>query len=82
MYIYRDKDERKLIIKTTNNSFLVNMSLDGILKELDSRFKKVHRSCIANIQRVNKFDWKNNKFILDNKEEVELLSKKYKDDVV
>ena len=82
LYIYRDKDERKLVIKTTNNSFLVNITLDEILKELDERFKKVHRSCIVNTERVNKFDWKKGKFILDNSEEVELLSKKYKEEVL
>ena len=82
LYIYRDKDERKLVIKTTNNSFLVNITLDEILKELDERFKKVHRSCIVNTERVNKFDWKKGKFILDNSEEVELLSKKYEEEVL
>lgn len=82
LYIYRDKDERKLVIKTTNNSFLVNKSLDDILKDLDNRFKKVHRSCIANTQRISKYDWKEGKFILDTKEEVNFLSKKYKEGVV
>ena len=82
LYIYRDKDERKLVIKTSNNSFLVNKTLDGILAELDSRFKKVHRSCIVNTERVTKYDWKNGKFILDNSEVVEMLSKKHKEELL
>ncbi len=82
LYIYRDKDERKLVIKTTHNSFMINKSLESILPELDKRFKQVHRSCIANIERVSKYDWKNGKFTLDNNEEVEFLSKKYKDEIL
>ena len=82
LYIYRDKDERKLVIKTTHNSFMINKSLEAILSELDNRFKQVHRSCIANIERVSKYDWKNGKFTLDNNEEVEFLSKKYKDEIL
>ena len=82
LYIYRDKDERKLVIKTTNNSFLINKSLKEMLILLDSRFKMVHRSCIVNSQRVNKYDWQKGKIILDNNEEIAFLSKKYKETVI
>ena len=42
----------------------------------------MHRSCIANTQRISKYDWKTGKFILDTKEEVNFLSKKFKDEIV
>ncbi len=82
LYICRDKDERKLIIKTTKNVFKINMTFSEVLKELDSRFKKTHRSCIVNTDRVSRYDWKNGKILLDNNEEISLLSKKYKEEVV
>lgn len=82
LYILRDKDDRKLIIKTTNNSFKVSKTLESILDDLDSRFKKVHRSCIANTDRVLQYEWSKGYFILDNSEKVPYLSKKHKGEVV
>lgn len=81
LYISRVTDERKLIIKTTHNSFKINKTLDEILKMLDSRFVRVHRSCILNKDRVCKLDWNNGYFKLDTGEKVYLLSKKYKEEV-
>lgn len=81
LYIYRETDERKLIIKTTNNKFKISKTFDEILSELDLRFKKVHRGCIVNTSRVSRYDWNNGDFILDTSEKVHLLSKKYKQEV-
>ena len=82
LYIHRDTEERKLVIKTTNSSFMVSKTFDEMLAELDSRFKKVHRACIVNTNRVCKYNWNKGEFILDTNEEVHLLSKKYKEEVV
>lgn len=82
LYIYRDTTERKLVIKTTNNQFMVSKTLEEILLELDGRFKQVHRSCIVNINRVAKYNWSKGDFILDTSERVPLLSKKFKTEVV
>ena len=82
LYIFRDTSERKLVMVTTNNKFLINKSISSILKDLDKRFVKTHRSCIANIEHINLFKWNKGSFILDNKEEVFLLSKKYKEDII
>lgn len=77
-HIYRDTHERKLIIQTTNNRFLVNMTINEMLAELDNRFKQIHRACIVNTDRVNKYDWNEGYFILDNGTEVPLCSKNFK----
>lgn len=81
MYIYRDTHERKLVIVTTNNQFMINKNIIDIIDELDNRFKQVHRSCIVNTNRVNLYKWNNGSFILDNKEEVFMLSKNFKDQI-
>ena len=82
-YIYRDKEERKLIIHTTKGcSFKVKLTLKEIQEKLDDRFRQVHRACIVNTERVCKYDWVKGKFILDNKEAVDLLSKKFKNEVI
>ena len=82
LYIYREKDERKLVIVTDTNKFKVGLTIIEILELLDDRFKQCHRACIINRDRVNKYDWNNGKFILDTKEEVDMLSRKYKKEVL
>ena len=79
IYIYRDTIDRKLIIKTSNNEFIVSMTLEKIMKLLDNRFKQCHRSCIINNDRINEKNYVEGYFITDTGERVDLLSKKYKD---
>ena len=81
-YIYRDTNERKLVIHTSNNKFKVALTLNEILTMLDSRFKQVHRACIVNTDRVKQYDWRNREFNLDTNETIPLLSKKYRNEVV
>ncbi len=78
LYISRDTSTRKVMIVTTKNKFLINKSIASIKQQLDQRFILVHRSCIVNKNHVNVFKWNEGSFILDNNEEVFLLSKKYK----
>lgn len=77
-YIYRDKEDRKVVIVTDNSSYSINLGVKEILAELDDRFKMVHRSCIVNTDKVVTYDWNKSKIILSNGEEVNYLSKKYK----
>ena len=77
-YIYRDKNDRKVVIVTESSVFSVNLGVKEILAFLDDRFKMVHRSCIVNIDKVSSFDWINSKIILTDGTEVNYLSKKYK----
>ena len=80
IYIYRDTVDRKLVIKTTNNEFLVNLNITDIIKNLDSRFKRCHKSCIINDDRVVEKNYNNGYFVTDTGEIVHMLSKKYKED--
>lgn len=81
LYIYRDTVERKSVIVTDNNNYSLGVSLNEMKDLLDSRFKKVHRACLLNICRVQKFNWAQNYFVLDNGTKIELLSKKYRYDI-
>ena len=80
IYIYRDTVDRKLVIKTTNNVFEVNLSINEIMKQLDSRFKQCYRSCIINEDRICKKDYVEGYFITDTGETVHMLSKMYRED--
>lgn len=78
LYVYRDTDERKLVIKTTTNTYIISMSLQDILKELGPRFKQVHRSCIANTDYIESYNWKEGYFKLTTGEKVPYLNKSYR----
>lgn len=79
-YIARDSVDRKLIIKTTNNEFIVNLSIQEILEMLDERFKQCHRSCIINEDRVVEKNYIKSYFMTDTGEVVPLLSRRFRGD--
>ncbi len=81
LYIYRDTLERKVMIVTDNNMYALNMDLKDTFYLLDERFKQVHRACLVNMMRIEKLDWSNNRFILDNGLSVEMLSKHYRENI-
>ncbi|MCM1053082.1 MAG: LytTR family transcriptional regulator DNA-binding domain-containing protein [Ruminococcus sp.] len=78
LYIYRETEERKLVLVTENNKYMISMSLKEIMPLLDSRFKQCHRSCIVNKGRIQEKNYKDGYFVLDSGEKVYMLSKKYK----
>lgn len=80
VYIIRDSEERKLIIKTTNNEFVVNMSMQEMLEKLDNRFAQCHRSCIINEDRIVEKNYIKGYFVTDAGEVITLLSRKFRGD--
>ena len=81
LYIYRETEDRKLVIVTDTNKYMISTNIKDILKFLDYRFKQCHRSCIVNKLRVQEKNYKEGYFVLDNAEKVYMLSKKYKKDL-
>lgn len=81
LYIYRDTGQRKVVVVTDNNLYTLNTDLKSTMKLLDERFKQVHRACVVNAMRTEKFDWSNNSFTLDNGDEINMLSKHYRNNV-
>lgn len=81
LYIYRDSEERRVVLVSDKNTFIINLTLHEVLDKLDERFSMCHRACIVNRNRVQKFDWSNKEFVLDNGKVVKLLSKKYKKEI-
>lgn len=79
MYIYRDTVDRKLVIKTTNNEFIVNLAMKEMQTMLDERFKMSHRSCLINEDRIVEKNYVEGYFITDTGETVDMLSKKYRE---
>ena len=78
LYVFREKDDRKLIMVTDHNRFIFNMTLKDMAEKLDNRFRQCHRSCIVNRERIEEKNYKDGYFILDSGESVYMLSKKFK----
>lgn len=77
IYVYRDTVDRKLVIKTTNNQFIVNMPINEMMEKLDDRFIQCHRSCIINDERITEKNYAQGYFVTDTGEKVDMLSRKY-----
>lgn len=79
LYIYRDTEERKLVIVTDTNEYKVSLCIKEIFDYLDDRFKQCHRSCIVNTKRIQEKNFKEGYFTVDNKSvgKIYMLSKKY-----
>ena len=79
LFVYRDTYDRKLIIKTTNNSYAINMTIKDIKDKLGPKFKQISRSCLVNTDLVESYNYNKGYVILSNGEKVEYLSKTYRE---
>lgn len=82
LFITKDSYERKTIIKTDYNEIRVNKSLSEIIELLDDRFIQTHRACFINNDRKIKVDKTDKIITFDNEETIDLLSNKYKKEVI
>lgn len=82
LYITKESFERKTIIKTDYAEFKVSKSLAEIINMLDSRFVQTHRACYINYDRKIKIDKTNKIITFDNGETIDLISDKYKKELV
>lgn len=81
-YLTRDKETRKLIVCTDNNDYNLNINVTDSLDLLDDRFKMTHRACIVNTDRVQEYNWTKGYFVLDDGTKVNMLSKKYRKEIL
>lgn len=82
IYITKDSFERKTVIVTDNDEFKLNKSLTSIKEMLDDGFVQTHRACIINKNRTVKIDFANRIILFDNKNEIDLISIKYRKEVL
>ncbi len=78
LYIYRETEDRKLVVVTNTNKYMLTMSIKDIFEYLDDRFVQCHRSCIVNKMHITEKNYKDGYFTLDTGEKIYFLSKKYK----
>lgn len=82
LYVTRDTIERKTIIKTDSNEYKVYIPLEKFNVLTKDRLIKTHKSCLVNMNRVEKLDANHNLITFDNGLVIDLLSNKYKKELV
>ena len=78
----RDTFERKTVIVTDSNEHKVYMPIEKVNELSDNHFIKAHKSCFVNMDRVDKIDGNRNLITFDNGTITDLLSNKYKKEVI
>jgi len=82
LYITKESFERKTIIKTDYAEYKISKSLLEIIQMLDGRFIQTHRACYINSDRKVTVDKTNKIITFDNGETIDLVSDKYKKELV
>ena len=82
LYFTKETFDRKTTIKTDYAEYKVRKSLAQIYDMLDDRFIYTHRACIVNKTRISRIDKSNRMIYFDNGEYTDLLSDKYKKEMV
>ncbi len=81
LYVTKDSVNRKCVLKTDYSSFLINKTIAEFVEMLGDGFIKTHRSCLVNKERIRAVNKKDKLIILDNGENVRLLSGNYRKEV-
>ena len=82
LYLTKESYERKTIIKTDYSEIKVSKTLAELISMLDDRFIQTHRSCYINNDRKVSIDKTNRLICFDNGDTIDLLSEKYKKEVI
>ena len=82
LYIEKEQDNKRCIIKTTNNDYYIPGTIKQIYSLLDKRFIKSSRSCIINIEQISTYDIKTNTITFKNKTKLNTISRDNKKDII
>lgn len=78
LYITKESNDRKSIIKTASTEYKVNLTLKEIIDLCGDSLVQTHRSCFVNMDRVRVVDKHSNIIEFDNGISVDMLSNMYK----
>jgi len=80
--IEKEQDSKRCIIHTTYGPKVIPGTLNNIMKKLDERFMKVHRSLIVNIDQIESYDLIKNKIVFRDKETTQLVAREKKRELI
>lgn len=75
LYIEKEADAKRCIIKTDNDIFYIQGTLNGVLNKLDDRFLKCSRSMIVNLEQIESYNAKTNIITFKNKHQIDAVSR-------
>lgn len=78
VYIEKEQDSKRCIIKTTYGEQMINKTLNETYKLLDDRFLKTSRSAIVNKDYISEYDLKENEIIFKNGDHTYQVSRNVK----
>lgn len=82
IYIEKEKESKRVIIKTKEEDYYYPSSLTEIEKILDNRFIKCSRSYIINKEQVKQYNTKENIIVLKSGDTVKEISRNKKKDLI
>ena len=82
IYIEKEQDNKRCIIKTTEKDFYIQGNLSQVEKLLDKRFIKCNRSFIVNLEQVSSYDKKNNILHFKNGIDLYAVSRNHKKEII
>ena len=82
LYIEKEADAKRCVIKTTNDTHYIQGTLNSVMKLLDERFVKCSRSSAVNIEQVESYDIKRNEIIFKNKEKLNTVSRSKRKEIM
>ena len=80
--IEKEQDSKRCIIHTTYGNKTIAGSLNSVLKLLDKRFMKIHRSVIVNIDQIESYDASKNKLIFKDGTHTHLIARDKKKELM
>lgn len=82
LYIEKEQNSKRCIVHTSYEQYKVPKTLAEVETSLDDRFLKVHRSLIANLDKIKKYDVKNNVILFKDGSETNLISRDKKKELI
>lgn len=82
IYIEKEQDSKRSIINTTYGRFKVPMGLNEIMKKVDERFIKLHRSMVVNMDKIDKYDLKTNTITFTNGQTTNLIARSKRKELI
>lgn len=78
IYIEKEQDNKRCIIHTLKEDYLIQINLSNIISKLDDRFIKCSKSYIINIEQVLQYNTKDNIITFKDKNEIYEISRNMK----
>lgn len=82
LWIYKEKEERRCLIKTEEANYYIGENISKIETKLNTDFIKCNRSMIINCKKVRSYSIKNNIITFDGGFEVNDISRNCRKDII